>query len=43
MLYAYCMEEAFSHPRVGGGTHEVGGGLRNTLASAYVQSEIPIL
>ena len=36
MLYAYCMEEAFSHP------HEVGRGLRNTLASAYVQSEIPI-
>ena len=27
---AYCMEEAFSHPRVGGGAHEVGGGLWNT-------------
>ena len=64
MLYAYCVEEAFSHPRVGSratrhtvqrtvaasslrqqgrqGAHEVGGGLRNTSASAYVQSEILI-
>ena len=25
------MEETFSHPRVGGGAHKVGGGLWNTL------------
>ena len=32
---AICMEEAFSHPRVGGGAQaRLGGGLRNTMALA---------